>query len=189
MTAERTACSRRPSSLGLRTWPESRDGLAKTTRWASRTSRHLARTPCVSGAAGVFPGLKDGKLEVVPASAMAAVAFQWYTKLKYVTSTNFNIIVGGSIISQKKFDELSKADQKALLDTAARAASKLDQIVGRDDASAYETLIGRGLIEVDTAAHQAAWDSAAKNAREALAERGVYSKSLLKTVEDAAKGR
>jgi TRAP-type C4-dicarboxylate transport system substrate-binding protein len=170
--------------------------LAGKPAWAGKDNpvglayvKALGASPVRVGASGVFPGLKGGKLEVVPASAMAAVAFQWYTKLKYVTSTNFNIIVGGSIISQKKFNELSKADQEALLGTAARAASKLDQIVGRDDASAYQTLLGRGIVEVDTTANQAAWDAAAKKARRELAERGVYSKSLLKTVEAAAKGR
>jgi TRAP-type C4-dicarboxylate transport system substrate-binding protein len=147
----------------------------------------LSASPVRVGASGVFPGLKDGKLEVVPASAMAAVAFQWYTKLKYMTSSNFNIIVGGSIISKKKFNELSKADQKTLLDTANRAASKLDQIVARDDARAYQTLLGRGITEVDTAPNKSAWDAAAKKAREQLAQRGVYSKSLLKTVEAAAR--
>jgi TRAP-type C4-dicarboxylate transport system substrate-binding protein len=147
----------------------------------------LGANPVRVGASGVFPGLKDGKLEVVPASAMAAVAFQWYTKLKYVSSSNFNIIVGGSIISKKKFDELSRADQKTLLDTAKRAASKLDQIVARDDARAYQTLLQRGIQEVDTSTNSAAWDAVAKKAREQLAESGVYSQSLLKTVEAAAK--
>ena len=74
-----------------------------------------------------------------------------------------------------------------MLDTAKRAASKLDQVVARDDARAYQTLLGRGITEVDTAAHKAAWDAVAKKARNQLAQRGVYSKSLLKTVEAAAK--
>ena len=104
-----------------------------------------------------------------------------------MTSTNFNIIVGGSIISKKKFNELSEADQKTLLETAKRAASKLDQIVGRDDARAYETLLGRGITEVDATANQAAWDAVAEKAREQLVERGVFSKSLLKAVEAASK--
>lgn len=147
----------------------------------------LGANPVRVGASGVFPGLKDGKLDVVPASAMAAVAFQWYTKLKFMTSSNFNIIVGGSIISKKKLNELSSGDQKILLDTAERAASKLDQIVARDDARAYQTLLGRGIQEVDTSTNMAAWDAAAKKAREQLAESGVYSRSLLKTVEAAAK--
>jgi len=168
--------------------------LAAKRAWAGKDNpvaleyvKALGAKPVRVGAAGVFPDLKEGKLDVVPASAMAAVAFQWYTKLKYMSSTNFNIIVGGSIISKKKFNELSKADQKTLLDTAKRAASKLDQIVSRDDARAYQTLLGRGITEVDTATNKAAWDAVAKKARERLAAHGTYSKSLLKTVEAAAR--
>ena len=167
--------------------------LAKKAAWAGKDNavaleyaRAIGADPVKVGSSGVFPMLESGKLEVVPASAMAAVAFQWYTKLNYMTSTNFNIIVGGSVISTKKLNELSATDQKVLLDTAKRAASKLDQIVGRDDARAYQTLLGRGISEVDTAPNQAAWDAAAKKAREQLAQRGVYSKSLLRAVEAAA---
>ena len=118
---------------------------------------------------------------------MSAVAFQWYTQLKHMTSTNFNIIVGGSVISKKKLDELSKADQQTLLDTAKRAAAKLDQIVGRDDDRAYQTLLTRGISEVDTRANQAAWDAVSKKARNQLVQQGVFSKSLLSAVEAAAK--
>lgn len=167
--------------------------LAGKPGWAGKDNavslaytKALGANPVKVGASGVFPGLKDGKLEVVPASAMAAVAFQWYTKLKYMSSGNFNIIVGGSIIRKKTFDKLSEADQKTLLNTAKRAASKLDQIVGRDDARAYETLLGRGITAVDSATNQAAWDAVAKKAREQLVARGVFSKSLLKAVEAAA---
>jgi len=168
--------------------------LAQKPAWAGKDNavaleyaKAIGAKPVRVGSPGVFPGLESGKLEVVPASAMAAVAFQWYTKLKYVTSSNFNIIVGGSVISKKKLDELSAEDQKVLLDTAKRAASKLDQIVARDDARAYQTLLGRGITEVDTAPNEAAWDAAAKKARDQLAQRGVYSKSLLNAVESAAK--
>ena len=104
-----------------------------------------------------------------------------------MASESFNIIVGASIISQKKFAELSQADQQVLLDTATRAASKLDQIVARDDRRAYQTLVKRGIREVDVGAQRAEWDAAAKRAREQLARRGVYSRSLLQAVEAAAK--
>lgn len=168
--------------------------LAGKPAWAGEDNaigmaytKALGTKPVRIGAAGVLPGLEDGSLGVIPASAMSAVAFQWYTKLNYMTSTNFNIIVGGSVISQKKFNELSKADQQTLLDTAKRAASKLDQIVGRDDDRAYQTLMTRGISVVDTSANAAAWDAAAKAAREQLAQRGVYSKGLLNAVEAAAK--
>lgn len=168
--------------------------LVKKPAWAGKNNavveefvKAIGANPVRIGASAVFAGLGDEKLQVVPASAMAAVAFQWYTRLKAMTASNFNIIVGGSVISRKKFDELTPADQKTLLDTAKRAAEKLDQIVQRDDNRAYDTLVSRGITVVDTAAHQAAWDAAAKKARERLAQRGVYSKSLLRAVKAAAK--
>ena len=150
-------------------------------------ARAIGAKPVGVGAAGVLPGLKDGSLQVAPASAMSAVAFQWYTQLKYMTSSNFNIIVGGSIISKKVFNKLSPEDQTALLDTAKRAAAKLDQIVQRDDDRAYQTLLSRNINEVDTSASQAEWDGAAKKARDQLVKKGVFSKSLLQTVQAAAK--
>ena len=168
--------------------------LSSKAAWAGKENavqmayaKAIGATPVRVGASGVLPGLKDGSLKVVPASAMAAVAFQWYTQLGFMTSSNFNIIVGGSIISRKKFDELSKGDQEILLDTAKRAAAKLDQIVGRDDDRAYQTLLTRGITEVDTSATRSEWDAAAKRAREQLVQRGVFSKSLLNAVEAAAK--
>lgn len=167
--------------------------LAGKAAWAGKDNavalayvKALGANPLRVGSSGVFPALEKGKLEVVPASAMAAVAFQWYTKLNYMSSSNFNIIVGGSIITKKKFNELSEADQKTLLDTAKRAATKLDEIVARDDARAYQTLLGRGITEVDVAANRSAWDAVAQKAREQLVQHGVYSKSLLREVEAAA---
>ncbi|MEM9728569.1 MAG: TRAP transporter substrate-binding protein DctP [Myxococcota bacterium] len=168
--------------------------LANRPGWAGKDNpvvdsfvTAIGATPKKLAAGDVFDGLGSGKLSVVPASAMSAVAFQWYTRLKAMTSTNFNIIVGGSVISKAKFDSLSPADQQTLLDTAKRAATKLDQIVKRDDDRAFETLKGRGLRVVDTAPHEAAWSAAAKKARDQLVQKGVFSKSLLKAVEDAAK--
>jgi TRAP-type C4-dicarboxylate transport system substrate-binding protein len=168
--------------------------LAGKPAWAGENNainlayaKALGTKPVRVGPSGVLPGLKNGSFDVVPASAMSAVAFQWYTQLKHMTSSNFNIIVGGSVISKKKFNELSEKDQQTLLDTANRAAGKLDQIVGRDDDRAYQTLLTRGITEVDTAPNRAAWDAAAQKARAELAERGVYSKSLLAAVEAAAK--
>jgi TRAP-type C4-dicarboxylate transport system substrate-binding protein len=121
-------------------------------------------------------------VDTVPASALAAVALQWYTRLKYMAKDNFNIMVGGGIITQQKFDELTEQDQKVLLATSARASKANDALVRRDDARAYSSLVARGMIEVDTSPYKAEWDAVAKKARENLAGR-VYSKSLLEAVE------
>ena len=145
----------------------------------------IGANPVRVGVPEVYPGLQTRMIDTVPASAIAAVALQWYTRLKYMAEQNFNIIVGGSIVEQEKFDELSPEDQAVLKDTAVRAARALDKLVRRDDTRAYSSLLKRGLIQVDLNPYKAEWDAVAKKTREALVGR-VYSKSLLRAVEQAA---
>ncbi|MDH3727874.1 MAG: TRAP transporter substrate-binding protein DctP [Myxococcales bacterium] len=140
------------------------------------------------GVPEVYPGLQTRMVDTVPASAIAAVALQWYTRLKYMAKDNFGIIVGGSIIKQEKFDQLSEADQKTLMDTSERAARALDGLARRDDDRAYNSLVSRGMIEVNTTAYKAEWDAAAAKTRKNLTGR-VYSKSLLQAVEEIVAGK
>ncbi len=142
----------------------------------------IGANPVRLGVPEVYGGLQTRMLDTVPASALAAVAMQWYTRLNYMARENFGILVGGSLIKQQKFNELTEHDQKVLIDTSERAARANDTLARRDDDRAYASLVKRGMIEVDTSAHKAEWDAVAKMTRESLAGR-VYSKSLLDAVE------
>ena len=137
------------------------------------------------GANEVYGGLQTRMIDTVPSSCIMAVAIQWYTKLNYMAKQNLNILVGGSIVKHEVFAQLTPGDQKILLDTAERGARAMDKIVIRDDERAYQTLLSRGLIEVDLSPHKAEWDAVAKTAREQLAGR-VYSQSLLDQVAKLA---
>ena len=148
----------------------------------------IGANPIRVGANEVYGGLQTRMLDTVPSSALTAVALQWYTRLNYMAKENFGIIVGGSLIKQEKFDELTEHDQKVLMDTSARAARASDKLARRDDSRAYESLLKRGITEVDTLAHKAAWDAVAKKTRDSLAGR-VYSKSLLEAVEKVVAGK
>ena len=141
----------------------------------------IGANPVRVGANEVYGGLQTRMIDTVPSSCIMAVAIQWYTKLNYMAKQNLNILVGGSIVKHEVFAQLTPGDQKILLDTAERGARAMDKIVIRDDERAYQTLLSRGLIEVDLSPHKAEWDAVAKTAREQLAGR-VYSQSLLDQV-------
>ena len=145
----------------------------------------IGANPVRVGANEVYGGLQTRMIDTVPSSCIMAVAIQWYTKLNYMAKQNFNIIIGGSIIKREIFDQLTPGDQKILLDTAERSARAVDKIVIRDDQRAYQTLVERGIREVDLTPYQSEWDAVAKKAREQLAGR-VYSKSLLDEVTKLA---
>jgi TRAP-type C4-dicarboxylate transport system substrate-binding protein len=142
----------------------------------------IGANPVRMGVPEVYGGLQTRMLDTVPASALAAVALQWYTRLNYMAKENFGILIGGSLIKQEKFDALTEHDQKVLIDTSERAARAGDRMARRDDARAYASLVKRGMIEVDTSPYKAEWDAVAKKTREKLTGR-VYSKSLLEAVE------
>ena len=144
----------------------------------------IGANPVRLGAPEVYGGLQTRMLDTVPASALAAVAMQWYTRLNYMAKQNFGIIIGGSFIKKEKFDALTEHDRKVLLDTAKRAAKASEKLARRDDNRAYESLVKRGIEVVDTSAHQVAWDAAAVQTRKNLTGR-LYSKSLLEAVEKA----
>jgi TRAP-type C4-dicarboxylate transport system substrate-binding protein len=150
--------------------------------------RIVGANPVRMGVPEVYGGLQTRMIDVVPTSSIAAVAMQWYTRLNYVAKDNFAIIVGGSLIKQEKFDELSEPDQNALMDTSERAARALDTLARRDDDRAYESMVSRGMVEVDLSPHRAAWDAVEAQTRENLTGR-VYSKSLLQAVEKVAAGK
>jgi TRAP-type C4-dicarboxylate transport system substrate-binding protein len=145
----------------------------------------IGANPVRVGANEVYGALQTRMIDTVPASCIIAVAIQWYTKLNYMAKQNFNIIIGGSIIKEEVFNQLTEEDQEILLRTAERGARAMDKIVLRDDQKAYQTLIERGINEVDLSLHQSEWDEIAKKSREQLAGR-VYSKSLLEQVAKLA---
>ena len=146
----------------------------------------VGANPVRLGIGEVYPGLQTKMIDVVPVSAIGAVALQWFTKLKYVSKDSFGIIVGASIVKKEKFDQLSPEDQEILLRTAKRAAHALDKVVRKDDVEAYQVMIRRGIEVTDTEPYRAEWDKAAKETRARLTGR-IYSKSLLAEVQAAAK--
>ena len=148
----------------------------------------IGANPVRVGVPEVYGGLQTRMLDTVPASALAAVALQWYTRLNYMSKQNLGILVGGSVLKKETFQQLTEHDQKALIDTSERAARANDGLARRDDARAYASLLKRGMIEVDTSPHKAAWDAVARKTRESLTGR-VYSKSLLEAVEKAVAGK
>lgn len=168
--------------------------LRSSRPWAWKDDPIFAEFLKVVGANGVrlgvpevYAALQTGMVDVTPNSAIGAVALQWHTKLKYMSSESFGIVLGATLLTKEKFDQLSPADQVVLRDTAKRAATALEAVVRRDDARAYEVLIERGIEVLDTAPHRAEWEKAGAETRDRLIGR-VYSKSLLDEVQAAAKG-
>jgi TRAP-type C4-dicarboxylate transport system substrate-binding protein len=145
----------------------------------------VGANPVRLGVPEVYPALQTRMVDTLPASAIAAVALQWYTRLKYVSKQNSGIIVGATVLRKDKFEALNEEQKKVLLATGIRAHKALNKSIERDDDRAYQTILKRGIVEVDTTETRAEWEAAGAQVRERLAGR-VYPQSLLDAVMEAA---
>jgi TRAP-type C4-dicarboxylate transport system substrate-binding protein len=160
--------------------------------WAWRDDMIFTEFLRVVGANGVrlgvpevYPALQTGQVNVVPASALAAVSLQWHTRLTHVTQQNSGVIVGATIVKKSVFDALTADQQTALRETSQRAHDLLLRSIRRDDDRAYATILERGTTQIDTTPAQAEWDRAAEQTRQRLTGR-VYPADLLQRVQQAA---
>ena len=138
------------------------------------------------GVPEVYPALQTRMVDVVSSSAITAVSFQWYTRVKYMTAHKSAIIVGGTMMRKDKYDELPPDLQAAFDSTAARAHEILNKVVRKEDEKAYKVVVDKGIQPVDAGDGKAEWDEAHKKVRDNLTGR-MFPKSLVAAVTAAAK--
>jgi TRAP-type transport system periplasmic protein len=133
----------------------------------------------------VYPALRTQRIDAFPGTAIAAVAFQWYTKAAYVTAEPRGILVGAMVMKKEKFDALEAPLQEALLETSEQTHAGLAKAIANDDDRAYDAIVARGVKPVSLAANLALWEDTFGKARRALAGK-LYPAELLERVERIA---
>jgi len=144
----------------------------------------IGANPVALGVNEVYPALQTRMVDTVPASALAAISLQWYTRVQYMTQQSLGILLGATIISKDKVDALTPDQRRALMETAERAHRALQTAIRRDDERARTSVISRGIRQVDIAPYQSEWDQVAAETRQRLTGR-VWPASLLQRVESA----
>lgn len=168
--------------------------LRSVRPWQWRDDSMFGEFLSVVGATGVrlgvpevLPALSTGQVDTVIASATAASALQWHTRVTHVTQQANTILVGATILSQEKYASLAPDLQQALDQTSEQAHRALVQRIRRDDQRYYTVLTTRhGLTAVDTTPHRAEWQQAAEQTRNRLAGR-LFPRELMEQVMAAAR--
>ena len=137
------------------------------------------------GVPEVYPSLQTRMIDVVASSAITAVAFQWYTRVKHMTAHNSAIIVGGTMMRKDKLDALPPDLREAFDSTAARAHELLNKVIRKDDQKSYDIVLKKGIVPVEMGDAKPEWEAAYKKVRDNLTGR-MFPKSLLDQVIAAA---
>ena len=128
------------------------------------------------GVPEVDAGLTSGRITACYGSPVAAVALQWYTKIKFMTSMPMSYGIGATVVRIETIQKISADDQKKVQEIGRAGSKKLRK--ANEDAKA--TMTRKGVTIVQTP--QAVVDEFTKNALEVqkeLVKTGVYSQEEL----------
>ncbi len=127
----------------------------------------------------VLTSLQTGLIDSFYAPPLAAIALQWFTKVKYMTRPELANATGGMIMSKKQFDKLSAENQKILKDVTIKYSAKIIEATRKDNEKSYEVLKKNGIKFVEIS--QKELEGMAKTSekvRQVLTGK-LYSKELL----------
>jgi len=134
------------------------------------------------GVPEVDAGLTSGRITAAYGSPIAAVALQWYTKVKFMTSMPMTFAMGATVMSQDAIKKISPEDLKTIETIAKAAQKKLRKVIRKSNEDAKATMQRKGVQIVTTPpAMIADFTKAAAEVSAELAGK-VYSKEELATV-------
>ena len=144
--------------------------------------KKLALNSVPLGVPEVDSSLTSGRVTAAYASPLAAVALQWYTKVKFMTSMPMSFAIGATVISKDAVKKISAEDLKIVEEVTRSYSKKSRREIRKANEEARTTMTRKGVTVVPTPATTV--DEFAKQAavvQQELAGK-VYSKAELDMV-------
>ena len=134
------------------------------------------------GVPEVDSSLTSGRITAAYGSPVAAVALQWYTKIKYMTSMPMSYGIAATVVSTESIKKLKPEDVKTLEAITAAHSKKLRKVIRKANEDAKTTMTRKGVTIVQTPASTI--DEFAKHAAAVQQEMTgkIYSKDELQMV-------
>jgi TRAP-type C4-dicarboxylate transport system substrate-binding protein len=131
--------------------------------------------------ADVYTALQTHLIDTVAAPPVATIAFQWHTKVRYVTDVPLMYLVGFFAIDRKVFDRLSPGDQRILREVVAASAARLDVEGRAGERNAKEALRNQGIefVSASSPAELQRWHDISAEVLVKLRGMGRYSEEMI----------
>lgn len=166
------------------------DDLSSARVWVleddrlSQTALRIAGvSPIPLALADVYTGLQTGLIDTVAASPIASIAFQWHTKVRYLTDVPLMYLMGVLAVDAKAFGRLSQPDQDVLRDVIGGIARELDEATRASNAQAKQALRDEGIQFVTGSPEEVErWRAIADAALARVRADGLYSDEIIEAV-------
>jgi TRAP-type C4-dicarboxylate transport system substrate-binding protein len=146
---------------------------------ASPVLRKAGVAPIPLGLPDVLMALQTNLIDVVYASPFAAIALQWFTKVKYMTDLPLIYSLGGILLSKRMFDKIPANLQEIVKDVFHNHVSLLNVRTRRDNDEAVRVMQKQGIKLVSPTDEET--EEFKRISLEAIDELGdkVFSKDVL----------
>jgi len=113
----------------------------------------LGLSPVTLPLADVLTGMQTGLLDIVAASPLGAIAFQWHTQIHFVTELPVAYLYGIFVISNKQFKKLSTGDQEIVRRVMSAVYKNIEKQNWIDNQKAHDALESQGIsfVSMETA--------------------------------------
>lgn len=134
--------------------------------------------------ADVYTALQTGLVDTVAAPPMGAIAFQWHTKVEYLTDVPVMYLVGVVAVERRAFSKLSPGDQQIVREVVAEAGERLDRESRAGEKNAREALANQGIefVEASSAEEVQRWRQISSDAIVKLRGMGIYSDATIQEI-------
>ena len=163
---------------GLKVWVPEGDRVS----YAVMESLGLA--PVTLPLSDVLTGLQTGLVEVVGTSPLGALAFQWYTRVNYITPMPLAYVYGSLVIDKRSFNRLSATDQTVVREVLSAMYRNFDQQNSIDNNNAMQALQAQGLTVVQPLEGEyERWSAVAQQQAHKMAAQGLYSPEIYEQIQ------
>jgi len=147
---------------------------------SEQAAKSFGLSPIVLPIGDVLTSLQTGAINAFAAPSTAAIALQWYSRVKHRTELPLLYTFGLMSINDKYFGKLDAGQQKVVREALGAAFLDLDRQNRQDGIAALATLAKEGVRPVvPDAAQQAQWEQMALKATDDVVARGELSAESL----------
>jgi TRAP-type C4-dicarboxylate transport system substrate-binding protein len=136
--------------------------------------------------ADVYTALQTGLVDTVAAPPMGAIAFQWHTKVSYLTDEPLMYLTGVVAVDSKTFGKLSEPDQAVVREVVGSAGARLDADSRAGEINARDALANQGIefVKPSSSKEVERWHEISAQAVAKLRTIGRYSDDVIQEILD-----